>query len=269
MNIIKYIILGIIQGFTEPLPISSSGHLLLFKNLFETNIFYSLNFEIISNFGSFLAILMIYFTDIVKIIKQCILYILKKNRTESYKSGFKYAVCIIISTIPAGICGILFKNKIENFHNVFYLAFAFLITSLGLFIIKNKDGKKNDYQINFKDALIIGLFQAISIIPGISRSGAVLTACMLCNLKRSSSLKYTFLLYFPISIAALLLGINDFLSTPNLNDMIIPYFSGLIAAFLITYISYNWLSKIVTTGKLIYFSIYCLLLSTWIIIYFH
>lgn len=267
-TIITYIILGIIQGLTEPLPISSSGHIFLFKNLFNTTIFNSLNFEIISNFGSFIAIFIIFWQDIKKLLIAFFGYIFKKEKRKEYSKEFKYCWYIVISTIPVGITGILFKDKLESFYNLKCLAVAFLITALALFIVHNIKGTKDDNDITLKDAIIIGLFQAVTIIPGISRSGTVLVACLLCHLKRDTALKYTFILYFPVSIATMLLGVSDLLTTAELSSMLLPYFFGLLAAGIVTYFSYQWLSKLVKKGNLWKFSIYCLLLSIFIFIYF-
>ena len=143
MNIIKYILLGILQGLTEPLPISSSGHLTLFKALFDTTIFDSLNFEIISNFGSFIAIFILFFKDIVKLLKGFFTYIFKKDKRSTTKKEFLYCIYIMISTIPVGITGILFKDKIESINSIMFLGFAFLITSLMLFIVRKFKGTKN------------------------------------------------------------------------------------------------------------------------------
>lgn len=268
MELIKYIILGFIQGITEPLPISSSGHIFLFKNLFETNIFNSLNFEIISNFGSFIAILIIFWKDIVDLIKSFFSYIFKKEKRKITLSKFKYCIYIIISTIPVGITGIIFKNDLESLYSLKGLAFAFLITALALFIVRNIKGDKDDKDISLKDAIIIGLFQAVTIIPGISRSGTVLVACLLCKLKREAALKYTFILYFPVSVATMILGVGDLLQTSNVSSMLVPYTAGMIVAGIITYFSYKWLSDWVKKGKLWKFSIYCVLLAMFIFIYF-
>lgn len=268
MNILTYIILGIIQGITEPLPISSSGHIYLFKNLFNTNMFNSLNFEIISNFGSFIAIFIIFWKDIKKLLIAFFGYIFKKDKRKEYTNQFKYCIYVIISTIPVGITGILFKDKLENLYSLKGLAFAFLITALSLFIVRNIKGEKNDDNITLKDAILIGLFQAVTIIPGISRSGTVLVACLLCKLKRETALKYTFILYFPVSVATMALGVKDIFITPGLTDMIMPYFLGMVAAGIITYFSYQWLSEWVKKGRLWKFSIYCLILAIFIFIYF-
>lgn len=183
--------------------------------------------------------------------------------------GYKYALNIIISSIPVGICGLLFKNTLENkLSNIIILGFAFLLTALSLFIIKDIKGNKEDKDITIKDAIIIGLFQMITLIPGISRSGTVLVVCMIRKLKRENALKYTFMLYFPVSIGAMILGIKDILLIPNLNQLITPYVLGMISATIVTYFSFEWLSNIVKKGKLIYFAIYCLFLAAFVFIYF-
>lgn len=269
MSLIKYIIVAIIQGLTEPLPISSSGHMYLFKSIFNTNMTSDLNFEIICNFGSFLAILFIFRKDVIKLIKDFFTYIFNKDSRDKTKNGFKYALYIIISTIPVGLSGLFLKDFIEEkLTSVKILGFAFLLTALALFIVRNIKGEKDDKDITLKDAIIIGLFQMITIMPGISRSGTVLVACLLCKLKRETALKYTFMLYFPVSVAAMGLGVKDMLVSTNISSLILPYAIGMVIALVITLFSYEWLSNAVKKGKLVYFSIYCLLLATFIFIYF-
>ena len=270
MEIIKYIILGIIQGITEPLPISSSGHLLVFRNLFNTNMFNDLNFEIVVNFASFLAILFIFRKDILKLLKGFFGYIFNnKEKKIKFKNDFKYCLLIIISTIPTGIIGLLFKDKIENaLGTPKIVGLAFLITALALFLIKNIKGIKKDEDITYLDAILIGLMQAVAIFPGISRSGTVLVGCLLRNFKRDTALKYTFILYFPVSIATMGLGAIDILKNNNLGNILIPYLAGFTASLIVTYFAYQWLSKLVEKGKLWKFSIYCLLMGLFTLIYF-
>ena len=267
MEFIKYIILGIIQGISEPLPISSSGHIFLFKNLFNTEIFNSLNFEIISNFGSFLAILFIFRKDIIKLIKDFFGYLFDKAKKINYKDSFLYVLKIVISTIPVILTGYFLNDYIEeHYTSLKLLAVAFIFTALMLYIVRNIKGNKTSNEITFKDAIIIGLFEAITIIPGISRSGTVLVACLICKLKREDALKYTFMLYFPVSLGAMVLKISD-LKTISSN-LYLPYFIGMVMALVVTYFSYQWLSNIVKKGHLWKFSIYCLLLAIFIFIYF-
>ncbi len=269
MEILKYIILGIIQGFTEPLPISSSGHLVLFKNVFNTNMLTDVNFEIVVNFGSFLAILLIFWKDIVKLVTAFFGYIFSKKKRKEYYNDFKYCMLIIVGSIPVGIAGVLFKDKIDALSGkMFLIGIAFFITSILLFLVKNANGKKEDHDITYKDAIVIGLLQMVALTPGISRSGTVLVGCLLCGISRKASLKYTFMLYFPVSVASMGLGVLDMMQEGNLTNLFIPYLSGLVAAGIVTYFSYQWLSDLVRKGKLWKFSIYCFCLAIFVFIYF-
>ena len=268
MKYLIYIFLGVLQGFTEPLPISSSGHLFLIKNLFNTNMFNDLNFEIVVNFGSFLAILLIFYKDVIKLIKGFFSYLFSKDK-KRYYDDFKYCMLIIIGTIPVGIAGIFLKDFIENtLSRLWILGLCFITTAIFLFIVRNITGNKDDKDITYMDAIIIGLVQVIALTPGISRSGSVLVACLICKLKRDSALKYTFMLYFPVSVASMLLGVKDLIELPNINELILPYTLGMIAAGIVTFFSYKWLSSLVKKGKLWKFSIYCLLLGIFVLIYF-
>ena len=269
MDYLIYIILGIIQGFTEPIPVSSSGHIFLFKNIFNSDLLNDLNFEIVANFGSFLAILFIFRKDVWDLLTAFFSYLFKKDTREKYKKKFKYCLYIIVSTIPIGIAGVLLKDVIEEkLQNIMLLGVAFLFTAFMLLLVKNKNGKKEDYDITFKDALIIGIFQIIALFPGISRSGTTLVLCLLVGMSRSTALKYTFILYFPISVGTMLLGVKDIIEAGNLSTVLLPYFLGMVAAGIVTYFSYRWLSEIVKRGNLWKFSIYCFFLAVFIFIYF-
>lgn len=268
MKMIKYIILGIIQGLTEPLPISSSGHVFLFKELFNTNMFNDANFEIFVNFGSFLAIFLIFWKDIKKLLVSFFSYLFTKKGKEKNKAYFKYCLLIIVGSIPVGIVGALFKDTIESWISTTEVAISLFFTALMLFLVRKTKGEKKDADITYKDALLIGLFQMVALLPGISRSGAVLVGCLLCKLNRETALKYTFMLYFPVSLASMVLGVKDIVEAGNLNTVILPYTLGMVAAAVVTYFSYKWLSEIVKRGKLWYFSIYCVLAAIFTLIWF-
>lgn len=268
MELIKYIILGILQGITEPLPISSSGHIYIFKAIFNTVIFNDLNLEIFLNFASFIAILIIFRNNVIDLIKGFFNYI-KTNGKEN-KKEYKYCWMIVLGTIPVGLLGILAKSTIENLlsRNIFFVGIGFLITAISLILVANKKGKKEDDEITWKDAVIVGLFQAVSIIPGISRSGMTLVGCLACGLSKKSSLKYTFMLYFPVSIATMILGVFDFQASSLDITMLIYYIAGMISAGIFTYISYNWLNKIVEKGNLWKFSLYLFVLTIFTLMFF-
>ena len=266
IEILKYIILGILQGFTEPLPISSSGHVYILRSILDVGELTDLSFEIIVNFGSLLAILIIYFKDIKKLVINFFKYFKTKN--EETRNDHKYCWLIVLGVIPIGIVGFLFKSQIENsLNSTKIIGVSFLITALFLYLVRNIQGKKEDKDLTWKDALIIGLVQIIAVIPGISRSGSTLIAALFCNIKRSNALKYSFMLYIPISIGTTLLGIKDLITMPNLNEMILPYGLGFISSFIVSYFTLKWFMNVVKKGNFIYFSIYCLILGLSILIF--
>lgn len=266
MKFIKYIILAIIQGFTEPIPISSSGHLVIFKRILNSGVLNDLNFEIIVNFGSLIAIVVYFWKDIINLIKDFFLYI--KTRNKKYYDNFKYCLLIIIGTIPAGIIGLLFKDYIEELlSGVKIVGIALLITALFLFLIRNIKGQKSDKEISYLDALIIGLFQSVALLPGISRSGATIVGGMLRNLKRDVAFKFSFILYIPISSATMLLGVKDLVDANISSTLALTYFVAMIVSGIITYISTKWFNNIMKRGKLIYFVYYCLIVGLLVILF--
>lgn len=269
MNLIKilqYVILGLIQGFTEPIPISSSGHLVIFKNIFKLDMLSDINFEIVVNFGSFIAICLLYRKEIIKIITDFFNYIKIKN--DSYKENYKYAWLIVIGTIPAGIFGFIFKDKIDLIsENVKLVGIALLITAFALFLIKDTKGKKEKNELTIFDSIIIGMFQVIALFPGISRSGATVVGGMSRDLKRNTAVNYSFMLYLPISLATMLLGVKDLINTANISSLILPYTLGMIASAIVTYFSAKWFINIMKKGKLWYFSIYCLIVGILVLLF--
>ena len=268
MEIIKYIILGFLQGFTEPLPISSSGHIYLLKAMFHTTMFDDLNLEIFLNFASFISILFIFRKDVLGLIKGLFSNI--KSGGKKSKDDFNYCMRIVIGTIPVGILGLFLKEPLENIlvKNIFLVGFGFLITGLALLLVVNANGKKEDKDITIKDSIIIGLFQAVSLVPGISRSGLTLVGSLLRGLDRKTALKYTFMLYFPVSIASMLEGVKDFSSNTIEINLIINYVIGMISAGVLTYFSYNWLTRIVEKGKLWKFTVYLFVIALFTIMFF-
>lgn len=274
LKLIEYLLLGILQGITEPIPVSSSGHLLILQTIIEK--FHQgldINFEVlatITNFGSLIAITVIFWKDIISLIESFFKYIFKKDRSEIVSNDFSYCLKIIIATIPAGVMGLVatklgLLTKLEE--NVKFIGLMLLLTAFFLFLIRNFKGKKDRDKITFMDSVVVGLCQMISIIPGISRSGATIVGGMFRNIKRESAFNFSFILYIPISIATSVLGVKDlFEMTISTGDMIL-YIIAAIMALIFTYIFTKWFSRIVKEGKLIYFSIYCLILGFIVILF--
>ena len=268
IDLIKYIFLGMIQGFTEPIPVSSSGHLLIFQKLIgSTNIDYQ-TLSIITNFGSLIAIVIIFCNYTKELFIGFFGYLSKKEK--KYYDSYKYAWMVVVATIPAGIMGLI-VTKLGLFDfledNTKFVGATLLVTALFLFLIRNIKGDKSDNEITFKDAIIIGLFQVVALIPGISRSGSTIVGGMKQNLKRDTAFKFSFILYIPISLATMVLGIKDLIELSPSFETLICYFASFLSALTVTYFSAKWFKDIMKKGKLIYFVYYCLIVGTLIILF--
>ena len=270
IQLIFFIIMGILQGLTEPLPISSSGHVTIFKQIINVPYFNNLDYLVILNFASFLAIFIIYYKEIKTLTINIYQHLFSKDKQAVFQENFNFFVLLIISSIPTFISALLLKNIIDkSLTNINVLIISFFITAIFLLIASFKNGKARIKDISKIKALLIGIFQSIALFPGISRSGMVLSSLMLLNIKKEDAIKYTFFLYFPISIASFLLEIFNFLKNPLPSYLLILYSISFIVTFLCTWLAYNYLVKIVHNNKLWYFSIYCILLSIFLIIYYH
>lgn len=269
LMLLKYLFLGIIQGFTEPIPVSSSGHLLIFQSLIDG--IKDIDFDtlaILTNFGSFIAIIIIFRKDIVKLFKGFFGYL--KSHEKKYYDGYKYSLLIIIGTIPAGIAGLIVtKLNLFDFleENVKFVGLMLIVTALFLYLIKDFKGIKKSDEITFKDAIIIGLFQMIAILPGISRSGSTIVGGMFRNLKRDVAFNFSFILYIPITVATMIIGVKDLLETSINGITLFYYFVSMVMAFIFTYIGTKWFRNIVSKGKLIYFVYYCLIVGLLVLIF--
>ncbi|WP_424767068.1 undecaprenyl-diphosphate phosphatase [Paenibacillus sp. sgz302251] len=252
---LKYLVLGIVQGATEPIPVSSSGHVIIAQQLMGMEQ-KGLTFEILTNTASLIAILFIYRQDIARLIVNTVRFIRTKDR--AYKSDFLFAMYVVIGTIPAVIIGLLFKDKIEEiFSSVHTVAVGLLVTGVALWLIRNLRGRKRDGDLSFKDALLVGLAQAVALIPGISRSGSTVITSIAVGMKQDTALRFSFMLYIPVSLGGLVLGISDFSNDPNRTALAIPYMIAFLTTIIVTYFAMKWFMNIMAKGNLGYFAYYC------------
>ncbi|MBP2241152.1 undecaprenyl-diphosphatase [Cytobacillus eiseniae] len=258
-EILKYVFLGLIQGLTEPIPISSSGHLEIAEHFFGLTI-KGMSFALLVNTGSLIAVLIIYRETIMKLVHNGIKYV--KTKEKQAEADFRFIIYLIIGTIPAGVIGVLFQDIIEeNLASIKTVAITLMITGIALWLIRNFRGRKNDADLTVKDAIIIGLAQAIALIPGISRSGATIIAAMGLGMKQETSLKFSFLLYIPISVGGMILGIRDIMKDANLATLAIPYTLAFFASLIASYFSLKWFMNIMAKGNLKYFALYCFIVG--------
>ncbi len=267
---IKFLFLGLVQGIVEAIPVSSSGHLLIFEKIVNLNLNAD-QLEVlatITNLGSLLAVILLFRKDIINLIKSFFNYF--KDGNKKYLNDTKYCIYLIIATIPAGIMGLIVtKLGIFDFlsNNVKFIGLMLLVTGLFLFIIKDFKGYKNKDKITLTDTIFVGLFQVIALIPGISRSGSTIVGSMFRKLDRETAFNFSFMLYIPISIATSILGIKDLFELNETSFTYVCYFMSMIVAFIATYFSLKAFKKIMINGKLIYFVWYCLIVGTLVILF--
>jgi len=248
MDLVQIIIIAIVQGITEWIPVSSSGHVALLDNVFKLNL--GIGFNVAVHLGTLIAVLVYFSKDIFRIVSEFV-----AGKWEEGREG-RLGWYLIIATIPAAIAGFLLKDLIEGtFYNLFIIGFGFLITSLLLFRGSITRGNK---KINGKKAFYIGLFQIVSLLPGISRSGSTISGGLLQGLDEKHALKFSFLMSIPIILGA---GFLDFISGSfnfNLNIGIAIFF-----AFIVGLITIHFLyTKILIHRKnLKWFAIYALLIG--------
>jgi undecaprenyl-diphosphatase len=264
-DVIKYILLGLLQGITEPIPVSSSGHLEIAEHFFGLKIT-GMSFALLMNTASLFAVLFIYRKDIIRLIINGMAYL--KNKDPEAKSDFMFIIYLIVGTIPAGIIGVLLGDFIEDkLANIKTIGYTLLITGVALWVIRNMHGRKKEGDLRFRDAMIVGLAQAVALIPGISRSGATIVAAMSLGMKQETALRYSFLLYIPVSVGGMILGFSEILNDDRLNELAMPYTFAFLASLIASYFSLKWFMNIMARGNLKYFAIYCFILAPLVILF--
>ena len=257
-DIIVYAILGAIQGFSEPIPISSSGHLVLFQSIFEklglmVPQMNDVTFEVIVNTGSLIAIMFYYRQDIIRLIKSFFGYIAKPQERDELLPDFRFCMLLIVATIPAAIGGVLFNDYIEHaFSNPKLVGCCLmLIHKFGY------KGKRTTKSMNLWDALRMGFFQLLALLPGVSRSGSTLTGGMLGGLDQKAARDFSFFMFMPVSFGAIILKLKHFLTSSTVAALWLPYLISFIISGVVTYLALNLLFSILNKRKLNYFSYYC------------
>lgn len=264
---IKYFILGLIQGITEVLPISSSGHVELVKAIIHIDFDQDLLFLILVNTGSLVTMILLYFKRLYSIIKDFFLYWLKKSSRETTRVGFGLTLKLVIATIPAVIVGFAFKSTIETLmvqYNVLLSGIGLILTGNVLFLVSAKRIRRGFTQITYKDAILVGIAQSIALIPGVSRSGMTTATAINNGMGIDSALNFSFLMYIPVSIGSLILSVKDVFDggiTISSSVVYVYYFLAFFAAAIATYVAYKLVFNIFKSGKLKYFGVYCIIIG--------
>lgn len=259
-EILRAIILGIIQGLTEFLPVSSSGHLELGKFILgdESLAEQSMLMTVFLHAATALSTIVVFRKEIAEIFQG--LFQFKWNEEA------QFSVKIILSMIPAALVGILFEKEIEQLfaRNILLVGMMLIVT--GLLLLLADRAKNTVKKTSYWDAIIIGISQAIAILPGISRSGATISTSVLLGIDRARAAKFSFLMVVPLILGKMAKDIMDGAFAQS-TESLLPLIAGFIAAFITGLFACVWMIKLVKNSKLIYFSIYCFIVAVIAIIY--
>lgn len=273
MSYFEAIILGLVQGLAEFLPISSSGHLALLQQAFGIHEDKVLLFAVLLHVGTLISVFIVYWKDIWELIVELCLTIRDlctgKGLRLAERPIRKLGVMIIVATIPTAIIGLVFSDFFDSLYNsVIPIGVGLIITGfLLIFAEKKGEGNRGIQQMNFRNAIFIGLVQGVAICPGISRSGSTLFGSLICNLDRKFAVKFVFLISIPSILgsavleapAALEAGVTAAEVGPVLVGMLVAAVSGLVAI--------KTMIKIVSGKKLSYFSYYVWALGLFVVLY--
>jgi undecaprenyl-diphosphatase len=263
MTLIQSIILGIVQGLTEFLPISSSAHLVLIPHLFgwnlpEAQVF---PFDVLVQLGTLVAVIIYFWNDLWTIVKAFVRGLVLRKPFDDPNSRLGWY--LILASVPAMFAGLLLKSKVEAVFNDPNATAYFLFATAALLVLAETIGKRTRGLTGLKwfDALWIGLFQAVSIFPGISRSGSTIAAGMLRNMERPAAARFSFLMSIPVMLGAGLVSTLDVIKLPGLGDFLPLIFVGFVAALLVGYLSIHWLLNFLNKRSFYWFAAYCVLLA--------
>ncbi len=276
MTLTNSILMGLIQGVTEFLPVSSSGHLAIFKILLGVNTDTGILFDVLLHVGTLAAVVVVYYKDIWMLIREffdiigdiCFNFITFFARFRNYdrkyrkiiNSSFrKFVLLIIVSTIPTAIIGYLLRNIVEIASAILLVPGCCLLITAGILLLCDlaKPGRKGPGSATYGNALVIGICQGIATLPGISRSGMTITACVLCGFKRDFAVKYSFILSIPAILGAMIVEVSDVGTASVSAPQVMIYILGMLIAAVVGYVCIKLMLLIVRSKKFKYFAIYC------------
>jgi undecaprenyl-diphosphatase len=271
VNLLQALWLGVLQGVTEFLPISSSGHLVLGKAILGVHTA-GVAYEVFVHFGTFLAILTIFWGDVwntLKAVGRALRHPSPGTWHESYRKDpfFRLAVLICLGTIPILVVGLLFEQEIEAaFSSPLFVSLALIVT--GTFLLGTRWIKPHDTRFGMVRAFVIGVAQAFAILPGISRSGSTIAAAMYSGVERSEAARFSFLLVLPAILGATILEGSELLQTGLPSQGALTFLVGTLAAYCSGAIALKWLLGVIRRGRLDRFAYYCYAVGLFGLIWF-
>ncbi len=277
MSLLQSILLGLIQGLTEFLPVSSSGHLAIAQNLFHIDTGGSILFDVLLHLGTLAVVFIVYWQDIWKLIKEFFgmcadvfynLYVrLTAGRSQEpktyrriIKTNYrKFVILILVSTIPTGIIGFIGKKMITDASGTLIVPGICLLVTAVLLLLSDRveNCTKIPQDVTYREGIIVGIAQGFATLPGLSRSGTTIAACLFCKFDRKFAVKYSFILSIPAILGAALLELKDLdASTITMSEGGI-YLAGVLAAAVVGYICIRGMLYVVKQRKFKYFAYYC------------
>lgn len=254
MELLTSFILGIIQGLTEFLPVSSSGHLEIGKAVFgnDWSADESMLMTVVLHFATALSTIVIFRKEIVTIVKGLF--------SKEDKQAKSFSFFIVVSMVPAAIVGVLFDDIIESFFDGNLLLVSIMLIATGGLLFLADRAKSSEKKVGIKESILIGIAQAIAILPGISRSGATISTSVLLGVDREQSARFSFLMVVPLIFGKMAKDILDG-AFDKIDGPLINYGVGFLAAFLTGIFACTLMIKLVKNSQLKYFSIYCFLVA--------
>ncbi|MFH0990985.1 MAG: undecaprenyl-diphosphate phosphatase [bacterium] len=264
MTLLQAIVLGFIQGLTEFLPVSSSGHLVLASNLLHVAKTNDITFEVFVHFGTLLSVTLVFWKDIVGITDSTVKAFTGMKFSKEYYDAsehFRLGLLILLGSIPAAVIGIGFKEQIEAaFTDPKLVAVMLVVTGLILFLTrfaKPVEGKS----VSPLSSVLIGVAQAFAILPGFSRSGSTISAALFLKVSPVKAARFSFLLSLPAVAGATIMKSREMIAIGLSSDVLIEICAGTIVAFITGYVAIKFLLKIVEKGKFSLFAYYCLIVG--------
>ncbi|MEM6525105.1 MAG: undecaprenyl-diphosphate phosphatase [Bacteroidota bacterium] len=260
MTIFEALILGLIQGLTEFLPVSSSGHIELGAHFLNVENSDNLLFSIVVHGATALSTVIVFRNYIIELLKDSLLL--------EWNDSTRFLLQILISMIPVAIVGLFFEDAITALFTGQIVLVAAMLSVTGVLLLITYFSPPKENPISYSGSFIIGISQAAAVLPGISRSGATIATALFLGVEKTQAARFSFLMVLPPILGAMLLKGIQFLNTPALADRIsmAPLIIGFLSAFVSGLLACQWMINLVKKGKLLYFAFYCFTVSASVIL---
>ena len=258
LEVLKYLFLSLLQGITEVLPVSSSGHLQLASEVLKIKD-NAVTLSVFLHLASLLEVVVYLRKDLIELIKGFFGFLFKDK--IKFKNQFMLAIYLVVTTLILVLFTVLMKLFGFDSSPLWLVGLCLIINSTLLFVFGKFTGTKKLDELSLKDAVVVGLFQCAGSFAGISRSGSCLCGCNVSKIEKQASAKYAFLLFVPTMVGATVLELGNFKDLFINNENIYLYLMSFIVTCVTTYLAFAFLKKIINKGKISYFGIYCLIIG--------